>query len=101
VYMLWMFQRVMFGVVTNRKNLGLSDLNSREILVLVPLLIFVVWIGVYPNTFLRPMEPAVKNFIQQVETKRAAIVNLEQAKKQAVIPGAEVGVKTAASTDGR
>ena len=60
VYMLWMFQRVMFGEVTNPKNKGLKDLSLREVFVLVPLVIFVVWIGVYPGTFLKPMEPSVK-----------------------------------------
>ncbi len=83
VYMLWMFQRVMFGEVTNPKNKVLADLSGREVLVLVPILIFVVWIGVYPNTFLKPMEPSVKKFIRQVEQKRAAVLNMEKAKKQA------------------
>ena len=66
VYMLWMFQRVMFGEVTNAKNFGLKDLCPREVAVLVPLVVFCVWIGVYPNTFLKPMEPSVKHFITQV-----------------------------------
>jgi NADH-quinone oxidoreductase subunit M len=83
VYMLWMFQRVMFGQVTNPKNKILADLSSREVLVLVPILIFVVWIGVYPNTFLKPMEPAVEKFIGQVEQKRAAVLKMEETKKQA------------------
>ncbi|HUL44129.1 MAG TPA: NADH-quinone oxidoreductase subunit M [Bacteroidota bacterium] len=52
VYLLWMYQRVIFGEVTNSANRGLKDLSAREIAVLVPILIFVVWIGVYPNTFL-------------------------------------------------
>ncbi len=85
VYMLWMYQRVMFGELTNPKNYNLKDLSAREVAVLVPLLIFVVWIGVYPNTFLAPMEPSVKNFIQLVETKRSAISNAETTK------AAEVG----------
>jgi NADH-quinone oxidoreductase subunit M len=80
VYMLWMFQRVMFGEITNPKNLGLKDLSAREVVVLLPILVFVVWIGVYPNTFLKPMEPSVKNFIKQVEDKRAAVMNIEKAK---------------------
>ncbi len=41
-----------------------------------------VWIGVYPNTFLKPMEPSVKKFITHVEAKRATVMNIEQAKKQ-------------------
>jgi NADH-quinone oxidoreductase subunit M len=86
VYMLWMFQRVMFGQVTNPKNLGLKDLSAREVVVLLPILIFVVWIGVYPNTFLRPMEPSVKNLIQQVEKKRTAVLEMENMRK-ASAPG--------------
>ncbi|MDR3605292.1 MAG: NADH-quinone oxidoreductase subunit M [Syntrophaceae bacterium] len=82
VYMLWMFQRVMFGEVTNPKNLNLKDIDLREVAVLTPLLIFVVWIGVYPNTFLKPMEPSVKNFIQHVEKKRAAVTAMEESGKQ-------------------
>jgi NADH-quinone oxidoreductase subunit M len=90
VYMLWMFQRVMFGEVTNPKNLGLQDLSGREVLVLLPILVFVVWIGVYPNTFLRPMEPSVKNFIQQVEKKRGAVLDMEKAKKRAATDDAVI-----------
>ncbi|MEJ2715604.1 MAG: NADH-quinone oxidoreductase subunit M [Deltaproteobacteria bacterium] len=84
VYMLWMFQRVMFGKITNPKNLGLKDLSAREVVVLLPLLAFVVWIGVYPDTFLKPMEPAVKKFIERVETKRAAVIKIENARKLTV-----------------
>lgn len=86
VYMLWMFQRVMFGEVTNPKNLGLKDLCAREVAVLVPLVIFCVWIGVYPNTFLRPMEPAVKEFIAQVEQKRHRIALLPSREEISLPP---------------
>ncbi len=89
VYMLWMFQRVMFGQVTNPKNLGLHDLTAREVVVLLPILVFVVWIGVYPNTFLRPIEPSVKNFLQQVENKKAAVIDMEKAKMASRNRGAE------------
>jgi NADH-quinone oxidoreductase subunit M len=95
VYMLWMFQRVMFGEVTNPKNLGLKDLCGREVAVLVPLVIFCLWIGVYPNTFLQPMEPAVKKFIGHVHTKRARVAALEreaQTKVSAAAQSGEVGV---------
>ncbi|MDQ7782246.1 MAG: NADH-quinone oxidoreductase subunit M [Desulfomonilaceae bacterium] len=95
VYMLWMFQRVMFGEVTNPKNKGLKDLGAREVLVLAPILVFCVWIGVYPNTFLKPMEPSVKNFIQMVEKKRAAVLDLEKEKKQS--SGETAGMKLTSS----
>lgn len=95
VYMLWMFQRVMFGEVTNAKNLGLKDLSAREILVLLPILVFVVWIGVYPNTFLKPMEPAVTNLIKQVETKRKAVAEREEAAKALAEKKAETIISVA------
>jgi len=92
VYMLWMFQRVMFGVITNPKNRVLEDMSAREVLVLMPLLIFVVWIGIYPSTFLKPMEPSVKNFIQQVDRKKAAVLNVENAKKRSAAQTENISV---------
>jgi NADH-quinone oxidoreductase subunit M len=52
VYMLWMLQRVLFGKITNEKNAGLRDLNAREIGLLIPLLILMLFMGVYPRPFL-------------------------------------------------
>ncbi len=52
VYMLWMLQRVVFGKVTNPKNEQLYDLNAREIGLLVPLLVLMLFMGVYPQVFL-------------------------------------------------
>ncbi|MXV76785.1 NADH-quinone oxidoreductase subunit M [Candidatus Poribacteria bacterium] len=66
VYMLWMFQRVMFGKL-DKTNEALPDLNSREIAVLVPILVFIVWIGVFPNTFLKPMETSVGKVVEKVQ----------------------------------
>ena len=51
VYLLWMYQRVIFGEVRHEENRRLPDLNAREIWTLVPLLILIVWIGVYPKPF--------------------------------------------------
>ena len=65
-YMLWMFQRVMFGPVTKKENLALKDLNVREIVYLSALIVFIVWIGVYPGTFLSRSQVTVDNFIVQV-----------------------------------
>jgi NADH-quinone oxidoreductase subunit M len=101
VYMLWMFQRVMFGEVTNPKNLGLKDLSAREVVVLFPILVFVVWIGVYPNTFLRPMEPSIKNFIQHVEKKRGAVLDMEKTRKQSNRDGSEIMLSLSVFPRGR
>jgi NADH-quinone oxidoreductase subunit M len=69
VYMLWMFQRVMFGEVTHAANEKLKDLSLREVVIMIPLLVFVFWIGVFPNTFLEKMNPSVEQLIQQVNGK--------------------------------
>jgi NADH-quinone oxidoreductase subunit M len=66
VYMLWMYQRVMFGKVTNEENSKLKDINWREMACLIPIVVFVFWIGVYPNTFLEKMEPSLEKLISQV-----------------------------------
>jgi NADH-quinone oxidoreductase subunit M len=65
-YMLWMFQRVNYGPVTNDKNSRLADLTLRERLVLVPIVALVVAMGVIPNVFLRPMEPSVERVLAQM-----------------------------------
>ncbi|MCL4491520.1 MAG: NADH-quinone oxidoreductase subunit M [Nitrospirae bacterium] len=66
-YMLWLYQRVFFMEV-NPKLQGYKDMDMREILTLVPLLILVFWIGVYPNTFLSFMDASVQNLINRVNT---------------------------------
>lgn len=73
-YMLWMFQRVMFGEVTNPKNQVLKDLSLREVMVLLPLLLFIVWIGVYPNTFLSKTKASTEHFLAMMEKARATKV---------------------------
>lgn len=70
VYMLWMFQRVMFGELSNPANQKLKDLSAREVVLMLPLLLFVFWIGVYPNTFFDKMNPAVDHMLQQVKGKQ-------------------------------
>jgi len=72
VYMLWMYQRVMFGRVGNEKNRHLPDMNAREVAYMLPLLLFVFWIGLYPRTFLRKMEASVSAVVAQMEAKREA-----------------------------
>jgi NADH-quinone oxidoreductase subunit M len=68
VYMLWMFQRVMFGEVTNPRNLTIKDLNAREILIMAPLVALIFIMGVYPTPFLSRMAPAVDRMISLSKT---------------------------------
>jgi NADH-quinone oxidoreductase subunit M len=68
-YMLWMFQRVNYGPITNEKNASLRDLTTRESLVLAPILALCVLMGVFPGLFLRPMEASVERMLDRVRTR--------------------------------
>lgn len=68
VYMLWMFQRVMFGELDNPKNQKLLDLNAREIGIMLPLIALIFIMGVYPNPFIEKMQPAINKLIAQTKT---------------------------------
>lgn len=84
VYILWMVKRVFFGEVTNPKNLSLPDLNLREVVVLLPLVILIGWIGVYPKPFLQRMEPSVVHLLDRVKAKSVAAQRLEQERGNGV-----------------
>jgi NADH-quinone oxidoreductase subunit M len=66
VYMLWMYQRVIFGEVKHAKLNDLKDMTGREIFILIPIFIFIVWIGIYPSTFLNVSDKSTSKVIQQV-----------------------------------
>ena len=68
-YMLWMFQRVMFGKVTNPKNEKLKDLSPREITVLVPMVILIFLMGIYPKLFFSKMDVTVEKFLKDFKGK--------------------------------
>jgi len=72
VYMLWMFQRVMFGELTNPKNQQLSDLNGREIVIMLPLVALIFIMGLYPNPFIEKMTPSIEKLIQQSKVRQVA-----------------------------
>ena len=69
VYLLWMYQRVIFGEVTHEENLRLKDLSPREWALLVPVLVFIVWIGVAPTVFTGKTEATISALLAQVESK--------------------------------
>ncbi|KAA0236892.1 MAG: NADH-quinone oxidoreductase subunit M, partial [Chlorobiota bacterium] len=66
IYLLWMYKKVVFGEVTNNSLNSLTDLNFREKLVLIPIFIFIVWIGIYPSTFLNISEKSSEKVIEKV-----------------------------------
>jgi len=65
-YMLWFYQRVMFGPLDNPENQSLPDLNLREVATFVPLIILAFWIGLYPNTFLDYLHEPVNQIVERV-----------------------------------
>jgi NADH-quinone oxidoreductase subunit M len=82
VYLLWMYQRVMFGSVTKPENQTLKDLSAREIAVLVPIAAFVFWIGIYPSSFLGKSAASTRVLVQRVERE----LGVRSQVVQGVIP---------------
>ena len=82
-YLLWLYQRVFFGTVTNPKNEKLHDLTPRELATFVPLLIMALWIGLYPKPFLQILDQPVNHTI--------AIVNPAYPEPAAPATAKELG----------
>ena len=66
VYMLWMYQRVMFGPIKIEENKNLKDLSLREKFVLLPLIVAIFGMGIFPNVFFDKMKPSVDRFLARV-----------------------------------
>ena len=97
-YMLWLYQRTMFGTVTNPKNEGLADLTVREVATFAPLLILAFWIGLYPSPFLRRLETSVDHVMTRVNgdyIPRTALMTCPDDSSEPAVASQR------ASTDGR
>jgi NADH-quinone oxidoreductase subunit M len=68
VYMLWMYQRVIWGEIRNVENQTLLDIGPRERWMIIPLLILIVWMGMYSDHFLRPMDASIMKIISQLRS---------------------------------
>src|SRR6184192_2552325 len=84
VYLLWMYQRVVFGEIRHDANRRLTDLTPREWAVLVPVLVLIVWIGVYPKAFTSKTETSVQALIALVESK-ASVAQSKTAPRVAEV----------------
>jgi len=71
-YMLYLYRRVIFGTITRADLRNLFDLSPREKAVFAPLLVLVLWMGVYPSSFLRPIQVSVDHLVQQVNAATQA-----------------------------
>src|SRR3954469_547467 len=83
-YMLYLYQRTMFGTIENVKNAGLADLSVREWVTFVPLIVLAVWMGLYPSPFLKRLEPSVNHIMLRVNSQYA------QACGGGAVPAAQV-----------
>ena len=78
-YMLWLYQRVAFGKITNPHNEHLADMNTREVVAALPLVALVFVIGLYPNAAFGVMHASVSNLIQHMNAKMQAAPAMAQA----------------------
>lgn len=86
VYMLWMYQRVMFGKLDNPKNQNLKDLDGREIAIMLPLVFLIFFMGLYPTPFTDKMGPALDKVIQQSRIRPAVQPETMQMLPQEGLP---------------
>jgi NADH-quinone oxidoreductase subunit M len=84
VYMLWMLQRVVFGVKTSEANAKLLDLNAREVALVLPLLALMLFMGVYPSPFLnrsRASVAATQQLVNPNATRTPAVAAVPKPEK--------------------
>ena len=93
-YMLWMYRRVMFGPVDQEENRGLIDLDLREKLVMVAMILPIIWIGLYPEALLRRIEPSVIDLLEKVERGAHDAAMRDDARlAQAALPEAPISAE--------
>ena len=71
-YMLYLYRRVIFGKLVREDLKSILDLSAREVAVFVPLVVVVIWMGVYPSTFLSPVHASVAKLIDNYQLAKAA-----------------------------
>jgi len=92
-YLLWLYQRTMFGALDNPKNQNLKDVNFREVMTLLPLIAWAFWIGLYPKPFFTILEKPVQKIVERVRPDYYAT----QVTASAGSPGRKAGVALAAA----
>ena len=90
VYMLWMWQRVMWGESRRSQNLDLHDLRPREMAMLVPMILLILWIGLFPNNLLRKMDASVTHLLGQIGGGSQAELTLLLRGSRFEVPGSRL-----------
>ena len=91
IYLLWLIQRVFFGPITKEENRNVREIAWNEVAALVPLVVLMVWIGIYPNMFLRKMTPSVHQLLQIVhktDASRVIIAHNSLPRPSTLVPAA-------------
>ena len=94
-YMLYLYQRTMFGKIENPKNEKLVDLSGREFVTFAPLIVLAVWIGLYPKPFLDRLDTSVARVIARVSPSYAQALNCTTPVPPAAAGGAPAGAPAA------
>ncbi len=71
VYMLWLYRRVMLGLLEKEELKSILDLNRREVAVFAPLVVLVLWMGIYPEYFLGFMHASAENLVDKFKIAHA------------------------------
>jgi NADH-quinone oxidoreductase subunit M len=71
-YMLWLYRRVVFGAAAGDDTRAMPDLSAREVAILLPIALAVLWMGVYPKSFQDPMKPAVAAIVARLDGRQMA-----------------------------
>ena len=80
IYMLWMYQRVMFGPVDKPQNAKLTDLTLRETAIMVPIAVLIIVMGIFPGLFLRQMDASAEHFLKTMKSRYQTYAALEEQK---------------------
>ena len=71
----------MFQEITHEENKTLKDVTKRELAILIPIIVMIFWIGIYPNSFLRKMDVSVNHLLTQIGEKTHIVSNIHTQKK--------------------
>jgi NADH-quinone oxidoreductase subunit M len=84
VYMLNLYRKTFYGTITIEANKTLVDLNGRELVALIPLVLVVIWLGVYPKPVLAPIDLASKNLANMMMIKSVPNEDSTRAKLESL-----------------
>lgn len=98
-YMLWLYQRIMFGTPDTPESQHMRDMTYREIGYVLPLVILMFWIGLYPKPYLNLMQPTVHHYVSKMQERQIAAQ--QEAEKALQRASAMTPERHLAQTEGR